>query len=134
MSAHIREVLCDDPTIEFVVAFGSRIDGTPRQSSDLDIAVKFGEELSGDERFKKRYQLSGRLQRASKPFVDISDIDELSISFAHAVANGDFVCGDEDAFESFKTRTIDAFAEQRTDDEDTQQEFIRRIAEDGLHG
>lgn len=33
----VEERLCCEPDIEFSLAFGSRVSGTPRQSSDLDL-------------------------------------------------------------------------------------------------
>lgn len=133
-SEHVEATLCDDPEVEFVVVFGSYATGRPRPSSDLDVAVKFSDELTSEERFRKRCRLSGRLQRADAPFVDLSDLDELSIEFAHAATNGELLCGDEDAFRSFEAE-IDAEFERRKEDiERRNREFIRRIAEDGLHG
>ena len=53
--------LCSDPNIEFAVRFGSRTTGRSRPSSDLDVAVKFADELSSEDRFRKRCFLSGDL-------------------------------------------------------------------------
>ena len=33
----VRETLCSDPDVEFVLGFGSRIEGDHRSSSDLDV-------------------------------------------------------------------------------------------------
>lgn len=58
-----EESLCANAEIEFVVIFGSQTTGDMRPASDLDIAVKFTDELSSHERFRKRCFLSGDLQR-----------------------------------------------------------------------
>lgn len=132
--ADIEEALCHDPDIEFVVAFGSRATGSPRPSSDLDIAVKFSEALSSEERFRKRCHLSGHLQASDAPFVDLSDIEDLSIEFAHAAVNGDLVCGDEDAFQDVKRCIEDEFGAMQDEREKDHRAFIRRVAEEGLRG
>lgn len=130
----VRETLCRDPDVEFVLGFGSRIEGDHRSLSDLDVAVKFSDDLSSEERFRKRCRLSGKLQRSDLPFVDLSDIDELSLEFAHAAVGGEFVCGDEDLFREHK-RTIESeFEDRREEIERRQREVISRIAEEGLHG
>lgn len=132
--ADITESLCQDPDIEFVVVFGSRATGSPRPSSDLDIAVKFSETLSSEDRFRKRCHFSGHLQASDAPFVDLSDIEDLSIEFAHAAVNGDLVCGDEDAFQDFKQSIEDEFGATQDERETDHRAFIRRVAEEGLRG
>jgi predicted nucleotidyltransferase len=126
--------ICDDPAVEFAVAFGSQISGESNSSSDLDLAVKFADDLSDRERFDKRCFLSGDIQREDAPFVDLSDIEELPIDIAHDAVNGQFVCGDKRAFERFKTDIESEFAEQRELLRRRQREVIDRIAEDGLRG
>lgn len=126
--------LCRDPAVEFVVVFGSRVSGTPREHSDLDIAVKFADDLSADERFKKRCHLSGTVQESDAPFVDLSDVDDLSLEFAHAAVNGEFLCGDETSFRRFKREVEAEFERERDRIDKEHRETIDRIAEDGLHG
>ena len=98
----IREAsLCTDEDIEFVVAFGSQLTGNSTAGSDLDIAVKFADELSASERFTKRCFLSGDLQTDELPFVDVSDIDTLPVDVAHDAINGTVVCGDEGVVDQY---------------------------------
>jgi len=130
----IEEELCHDPDVEFVVVFGSQAAGTARASSDLDVAVKFADELSATQRFRKRCRLSDTLQGDGVPFVDLSDVEELPVPVAHAAVSGTFVCGDEDAFETFARAVTNAFEADRRTIERQQREVIRRIAEGGLHG
>ncbi|QIO25081.1 nucleotidyltransferase domain-containing protein [Haloarcula sp. JP-L23] len=126
--------VCPDPDVEFVVAFGSQVAGESTGSSDLDLAVKFADELSNTERFEKRCFLSGDLQREDAPFVDLSDIETLPLDVAHDAVNGTFVCGDEHAFEQFKADIDATFADQRDDLRRHRRDVIDRIAEDGLRG
>ena len=45
------------------------------------------------------------------PSVDVANIDTLSLDVAHNVVNGEFVGGDEDTFEQFKTEIEAGFSE-----------------------
>lgn len=130
----IAETVCPDSDIEFVVAFGSQITGQSTHSSDLDLAVKFVDDLPNRERFKKQCFLSGNLQQEDAPFVDLSDIETLPVDVAHDAVTGTFLCGDEQAFEQYKDKIEAAFAEQRETLRRQQREVIDRIAEDGLRG
>ncbi|WP_199522771.1 nucleotidyltransferase domain-containing protein [Haloferax sp. Atlit-4N] len=130
----LKEAVCSDSDIEFVVAFGSQITGEATTTSDLDIAVKFADSLSGRDRFEKQCFLSGDLQWEDAPFVDLSDIETLPLDVAHDAVSGSFVCGDEQAFEQFKTEIEAQFAEQRDDLRRQQRAVIDRIAEEGLRG
>ncbi|WP_380681474.1 type VII toxin-antitoxin system MntA family adenylyltransferase antitoxin [Salinigranum sp. GCM10025319] len=132
--AALAESVCSDPDVVFAVAFGSWITGDPTPSSDVDLAVKFGDVLSERERFEKRCFLSGDLQRDDRPFIDVSDIESLPLDVAHDAVNGELLCGDERAFERFTTEIEDEFDEQRETLRRRQRAVIDRIAEDGLRG
>jgi predicted nucleotidyltransferase len=132
--ATLEESLCRDSDIEFVVAFGSQVTGDSRSSSDLDLAVKFADDLSSHERFQKRCFLSGNLQQADAPFIDLSDVEDLPLNVAHDAVNGEFLCGNEQAFHQFKTEIEASFEKQRDEIRRHQQDVIDRIAEDGLRG
>jgi predicted nucleotidyltransferase len=132
--AALSEVICSDPDVEFAIAFGSRAAGTPRPSSDIDVAVKFSDELSASERFRKRCSLSGELQREDAPFVDVSDIEELPLLVAYDAVQGTVLCGDEEALRSVKEGIDAAFTERGPDIRSHQRDLIDRIAEEGLRG
>lgn len=132
--AALESSVCRDPAVEFAVAFGSQATGGDRPSSDLDIALKFANELSSRERFRKRCFLAGELQREDAPFVDVSDIEELPLAVAHDAVQGRLLCGDEQAFRAVKTEVKAAFAEQGDDIRRRQRAVIDRIAEEGLRG
>ena len=126
--------LCADPAVEFVVAFGSRATGDATAASDLDIAVKFSNDLSPRERFNKRCFLSADLQREDAPFVDLSDIETLPVDVAHDAVNGTLVCGDNGAFGEYKTSIEATFADERDTLRRQQRDVIDRIAAEGLRG
>ena len=130
----LKDMVCADPDIVFAVVFGSQLSGTATHSSDLDIAVKFTADCSERNRFKKRCVLSGELQHEEFPSIDVSDIESLPLDVAHDVVNGKLLCGDEDAFEEFKTDTEAEFDEQRETLRRHQRAIIDRITEDGLRG
>lgn len=130
----LEESACSDSDVEFVVAFGSQITGEATCASDLDVAVKFAAGLTDHERFGKRCFLSGNIQREDAPFIDLSDIETLPLDVAHDAVHGTFVCGDEHAFEQFKTDVETVFADRRDDLHRQQRAVIDRIAEDGLRG
>lgn len=132
--ASVIEPLCRDSDIEFVLAFGSRVAENSGPTSDLDLAVKFVEDLSSHERFKKRCFLSGDLQRSDAPFVDIADIERLPLAVAYDVVNGEFLCGDERLFNRFKTEIESKFENRRDDIRHDQRKLIDRIAREGLSG
>ena len=132
--ATLEESLCRDSDIEFVVAFGSQVTDDSRSSSDLDLAVKFADDLFSHERFQKRCFLSGNLQQADAPFIDLSDIKDLPLNVAHDAVNGEFLCGNEQAFHQFKTEIEASFEKQRDEIRRHRQDVIDRIAEDGLRG
>lgn len=130
----LASVLCSDSDIEFVVAFGSQITGETTSASDLDLAIKFADDLSERSRFNKRCFLAGDLQREDWPFVDVSDIERLPPDGAHDAVNGTFICGNEHAFEQFKASLETTFADQQDTLRREQRAVIDRIAEDGLRG
>lgn len=132
--AELEGSLRRDPDIEFTVAFGSRITGETRPSSDLDLAVKFADDLSSHERFRKRCFLSGDLQREDAPFIDVADVETLPVDVAYDAVSGELICGDERAFQRFKTEIEAAFEGQRDDVRRRQRNVIDRIAEAGLRG
>lgn len=134
LQSALDESVCHDPDIVFVITFGSRITDGSHQSSDLDLAIKFDEELSAKERFRKWCFLSGDLQQSDSPFIDISDIETLPIDIANDAVKGEFLCGDKAVFHAFKTDVEQAFADQREDIRRQQREVIDRIASEGLSG
>ena len=130
----VRASVCPDSAVEFVVAFGSQVSGESQPSSDLDLAVKFADEVSDRDRFKKQCFLSGELQQEDAPFVDLSDIESLPLEVTHDAVNGQFVCGNEHAFEEFKSAVEARFDDQRVALREHHRGVIDRIAEDGLRG
>ena len=133
LTSHLGS-LCSDPDVEFAVAFGSRTAGRSRTSSDLDVAVKFADELSSEDRFRKRCFLLGDLQQPGRPYVDLVDLESLPIEVAHDAVSGEFVCGDRAAFQTFKQDLETTYQAGRRDRRRRRRKRIDRIAEEGLRG
>lgn len=126
--------LCRETDVVFAVVFGSRIDGEPRPSSDVDVAVKFADGLPPRERFRRQCSLSGNLQRSDGPFVDVSDVEALPLQVARRAVEGEVLCGDEASFRRYKA-TIEAEYEDRREDlQRRNRAVIDRIASGGLRG
>ena len=130
----LESAVCRDPDLDFAIVFGSQATDDARPSSDLDVAVKFADDLSSSERFEKQCFLSGELQEEGAPFIDVSDIDGLPLAVAHDAVHGKLLCGDEQAFREVKAEVEAAFAEQGDDIRRRQRALIDRIAEEGLRG
>jgi hypothetical protein len=61
-------------------------------------------------------------------------VETLPLDVTHDAVNGQFVCGDRQAFETFKREVEAEFAEQREELRTHQRSVIDRIAEEGLRG
>ena len=79
MSAYLAQT-----TVEFALLFGSHARGVASASSDVDIALRFPEEMNAHERFWLRNRIDAELQQYTASFVDVSDIDTLPMSVAYA--------------------------------------------------
>jgi len=68
------------------------------------------------------------------PFVDVSDIETLSVHVAHDAINGTVVCGDEGVIDQYTAAVEASFHNQREERRRTQRQLIDRIATEGLRG
>lgn len=55
-----RRLLADQP-VQFAYLFGSQARGDARSDSDIDVAVRFGDEVDPADRFALATELAGRL-------------------------------------------------------------------------
>ena len=116
--------------VVFAILFGSHASGTARESSDVDIALRFPATMSDHERFDARNRIDADLQAYANGFVDVSDIDSLPTAVAHAaLQDGITLVGDEAVVEAYREdveATYEATADER---ERERQEFIDRLAQ-----
>ena len=116
--------------VVFAILFGSHASGTARESSDVDIALRFPAPMSDHERFDARNRIDADLQAYANGFVDVSDVDSLPTAVAHAaLQDGITLVGDEAVVEAYREdveATYEATADGR---ERERQEFIDRLAQ-----
>ncbi len=81
----LRSVAERDPAVCALYAFGSRVDGTARPDSDLDIGVLYG----SPQTLEKTLALEEALHRETGAPVDLVDAARVSPFLALAVVRGD---------------------------------------------
>ncbi|QLH76812.1 nucleotidyltransferase domain-containing protein [Halosimplex rubrum] len=124
----MREYLAQTDVI-FAVLFGSHARGTPTDSSDIDIALRFPDDMDDYERFKRRNRIDATLQQYASGFVDVSNIDDLPNHVAHAaLRDGIPIVGDEQAIENYEERIAAEYERDRSEREQERRAFIDRLA------
>ena len=124
----IRQYLAETD-VRFAILFGSRVRGDTHESSDVDIALRFPEDLSPKERFRRRNRIDADLQGHSDGFVDVSDMDGLPIPVAHAaLEDGIRLVGDKGEIDAYRERIDAAYEDTVPDRERERREFIDQLA------
>lgn len=130
----LREELSRFEPVELALLFGSASEAEASGGSDIDIAIKFREEVDRRQRFRELCALSGRLRSSGRPFVDVADLERLPIDIARATVHGTLIQGDERRLHTVREQIESEFEERRDEIRDHQRSVIERIAECGLHG
>jgi len=126
----MREALAESVVV-FAVLFGSRARGpsTDTAESDVDIALRFPDEMDASERFHTRNRIDADLQAYADGFVDVSDIDSLPIPVAHAaLQDGILLVGDEPTVHAYRSRVTRAYEATADERERERRAFIDRLA------
>jgi len=124
----MREYLAQTDVI-FAVLFGSHARGTATESSDIDIALRFPDDIDDYERFKRRNRVDSTLQRYASGFVDVSDVEGLPTHVAHtALRDGIPIVGNERAIADYQQRVAAAYERDRSEREQERRAFIDRLA------
>lgn len=125
----MREYLAQTEEVVFAVLFGSHARGTANESSDVDVALRFPEEMDARDRFHLRNRIDAELQKYAEGFVDVSDVTSLPTPVAYAALRDSILLvGDEQAIEEYQEgveREYEATADER---ERERREFIDRLA------
>lgn len=122
MSAYLAQT-----TVEFAILFGSHARGTA--SSDVDIALRFPEEMNARERFRLSNRIDAELQQYTASFVDVSDIDTLPIPVTYAaLRDGIVLVGGERKVEAYQENVEQEYEATKDDREQARQEFINQLA------
>lgn len=119
----------DQSAVVFAVLFGSHASGTAEQHSDVDVALRFADDLDERERFQVRNRIDADLQQYADAFVDVSDIEHLPTTVAYAaVRDGVVLVGDEETVETYRARIEQEYESTRDEREQDRREFIDRLA------
>lgn len=115
--------------VDFAILFGSHARTTADASSDVDIALRFPDDMATTERFHQRNRIDADLQAYAEAFVDVSDIASLPTPVAYAaLRDGHLLTGDGQTVEEYRAaveREYEATADER---ERTRKEFLDRLA------
>lgn len=124
----MTEYLEEMPVV-FALLFGSHAHGTARPESDVDVALRFADDLTDRERFRLRNRIDAELQRFADGFVDVSDVEALPTEVAYgALRNGRVLVGDESVVRRYQDRVAEAYEETADERERERREFIDRLA------
>ncbi|WP_135366051.1 type VII toxin-antitoxin system MntA family adenylyltransferase antitoxin [Halosimplex halophilum] len=124
----MRECLAQTDVV-FAIVFGSHARGAATESSDVDIALRFSDEMDDYERFKRRNRIDATLQQYASGFVDVSDIEDLPTHVAHAaLRDGIPIVGDEQAIADYEERVAAEYERDRSERERERRAFIDRLA------
>ena len=117
----------------FAVLFGSRVRGDAHESSDVDVALRFPDDLSPTERFRRRNRIDAELQSHADAFVDVSDIEALPLPIARAaLRDGIRLVGDDREVDAYRDRVEAEYEETATERERDRREFVDRLAKGEL--
>ena len=117
----------------FAVLFGSRVRGDAHESSDVDVALRFPDDLSSTERFRRRNRIDAELQSHADAFVDVSDIEALPLPIARAaLRDGIRLVGDDREVDAYRDRVEAEYEETATERERDRREFVDRLAKGEL--
>lgn len=126
--AAIRRYLAETD-LRFTVLFGSRVRGETHDSSDVDVALRFPEELSSKERFCRRNRIDADPQRYADNFVDVSDIEDPPLPIARTVLReGVQLVSDERDINAYREPTDAEYDRTTADRERDCRELIDRLA------
>jgi predicted nucleotidyltransferase len=126
--ADIREYLAHTDVV-FAVLFGSHVRDDADADSDVDIVLRFPEDMDSRERFRRRNRIDVDLQGYSDSFVDVSDIESLPLSVAHAaLCEGLVIAGSEQTVEAYSEQVKQAYEASAEERERERREFIDRLA------
>ncbi|MDJ0269050.1 MAG: nucleotidyltransferase domain-containing protein [Aigarchaeota archaeon] len=83
LSERLRAELSREPELAYAILFGSHSEGTARDDSDIDIAVKWRSK-DAVTRLKLCAKLSGRLSLAYATTIDIIDVEKAPLDIAYS--------------------------------------------------
>ncbi|WP_255192425.1 type VII toxin-antitoxin system MntA family adenylyltransferase antitoxin [Natronobeatus ordinarius] len=125
----IRSVLADND-VQYAVVFGSVARGEDTATSDIDLCLRFSDDLSPRERFDRRNRIDSVVQRYTTQFVDVSDVEALPDDVAlNALREGVVIYGNETMKATDEQRLTDRVRSSKDEHTRERREFIDRLAE-----
>jgi len=119
----------DETEVVFAVLFGSYAREASDEASDVDIAVRFPDDMDKRKRFRARNRVDAALQEYTDGFVDVSDVESLPTEVAHAaLQEGVVLIGEERLVDAYRTRVRETYESDADDRERERREFIDRLA------
>ncbi len=107
------EELFEKRKVIFAYLFGSQADGTAVESSDVDIAVMFDDEVDEDERFENRLKLMTELSPIFKgkevEVVSLNDVRDILFKFSIVQPGKIIFKKDYDALLDFDLKTTSEY-------------------------
>jgi len=115
--------------VVFALLFGSHARGTAESASDVDVALRFPEEMDDRERFRVRNRIDATLQQFADNFVDTSDIETLPTEVAYAaLRDGAVLVGDDHTVATYREQVEAAYEATADERERERRAFIDRLA------
>ncbi|WP_311172539.1 type VII toxin-antitoxin system MntA family adenylyltransferase antitoxin [Halobellus ordinarius] len=115
--------------IDFAVLFGSHARGVAEDSSDVDIALKFHDDIDERECFRRRNRIDAEVQAYADGFVDVSDIETLPTHVARAaLREGIPLVGEKSVIDAYRARTEAEYDARSGERKNEREQFIERLA------
>jgi predicted nucleotidyltransferase len=126
----VSDVLADHAVV-FSYVFGSRGRGDARPDSDVDVAVRFDDELTADERFAATLRLGVQLEAALGGPVDVVDLKNAPLRLVGRILAERVVMTGHDAPERirFETRQFKLAVDFEHHAAELDRQLLRAMAE-----
>jgi len=79
-----------------VYLFGSRVKDCARQTSDLDLAVLFRENMDSIQRFEQKLQIANELEDLVETKIDLVDLKSADLFFIYQIMKNKVILLDKD--------------------------------------
>lgn len=112
--------------VTFALLFGSYACGIAEVSSDVDIALRFPEEMDALDRFDRRNRIDATLQAYDETFVDVSDTD--SFPLTAALRDGKILVGDPTEVDAYRAQVEQEYFDTKEERDRAGRKFIRKLA------
>jgi uncharacterized protein len=102
LKATLTRLLADEPGLELAYLFGSHARGTARPESDVDVAVRFRQPMTAQQKISLIESIANRLGRA----VDVIDLHDVPEPITGEAIQGLRLIGTDEAHARLLTRHL----------------------------